>query len=281
MLRMEAALHRPLPRAAVPRALGGVGAPVRPLLRPAPVHLELRGHGLRLLRQHRVAGLVLRGQGQVHVSSWACRAKSRPFNQLRSSRPTSIATAATGGAVATVATSGSDLAAGCGGGDGSSGAEPPPNPPPPSPPPFGANFSEIQAEVFTPTCAVSGCHTGAAAPQGLRLDEANSYGLLVDVASMEVPSLLRVEPALGAVRLALAASQRAKPHCTVRKGYPLRALVSSQRCDAAAAILWFHPAAGWLLRRAPCFTRGRGSFPSCGSCFRISGPKGGGTCIGG
>ena len=86
------------------------------------------------------------------------------------------------------------LAAGCGGGDGSSGAEPPPNPPPPSPPPFGANFSEIQAEVFTPTCAVSGCHTGAAAPQGLRLDEANSYGLLVDVASMEVPSLLRVEP---------------------------------------------------------------------------------------
>ena len=44
------------------------------------------------------------------------------------------------------------------------------------------------------TCAVSGCHTGAGAPQGLRLDEANGYGLLVGVASMEVPSLLRVDP---------------------------------------------------------------------------------------
>ena len=86
------------------------------------------------------------------------------------------------------------LAAGCSGGDGSSEPEPPQNPPPPSSPPFGANFSEIQAEVFTPTCATSGCHTGAAAPQGLRLDEANSYGLLVGVASMEVPSILRVAP---------------------------------------------------------------------------------------
>jgi Bacterial Ig-like domain len=86
------------------------------------------------------------------------------------------------------------LAAGCSGGDGSSEGEPPQNPPPPSSPPFGANFSEIQAELFTPTCAASGCHTGAAAPQGLRLDEANSYGLLVGVASMEVPSLLRVAP---------------------------------------------------------------------------------------
>jgi hypothetical protein len=85
------------------------------------------------------------------------------------------------------------LAAGCSGGDGSSEPEPPQNPPPPSSPPFGANFSEIQAEVFTPTCAAS-CHTGAAAPQGLRLDEANSYGLLVGVASMEVPSILRVAP---------------------------------------------------------------------------------------
>jgi hypothetical protein len=86
----------------------------------------------------------------------------------------------------------SGILAACGGGDGSGGT-PPPEEPPPSPP-FGANFSEIQAELFTPTCAVSGCHTGAAAPQGLRLDEANSYSLLVDVASAEVPSILRVAP---------------------------------------------------------------------------------------
>jgi hypothetical protein len=36
-------------------------------------------------------------------------------------------------------------------------------PPPeqgPDEPPFGPNFSEIQANVFTPTCAASGCHIG-------------------------------------------------------------------------------------------------------------------------
>ena len=86
------------------------------------------------------------------------------------------------------------IAAGCGGGSGSSDPQPPEPPPPPPSPPFGANFSEIQAELFTPTCATAGCHTGAAAPQGLRLDEDNSYGLLVDVASTEVPSILRVAP---------------------------------------------------------------------------------------
>ena len=86
------------------------------------------------------------------------------------------------------------LATGCGGGSGGSSAGEPPDDPPPASPPFGANFSEIQAEVFTPTCAVSGCHTGGAAPQGLQLDEANSYALLVNVASAEAPSILRVAP---------------------------------------------------------------------------------------
>ena len=73
--------------------------------------------------------------------------------------------------------------AGCSGGDGDGTMQPTT---------FGANFSEIQNNVFTPTCAVSGCHQGAGAPQGLRLDSANSYGLLVDVASTEVPLILRV-----------------------------------------------------------------------------------------
>lgn len=88
----------------------------------------------------------------------------------------------------------SGVLAACGGGGGGGGSgngQPPDAPPPDS---FGPNFSEIQAEVFTPTCAVSGCHTGGAAPQGLQLDESSSYGLLVGVASTEVPSLLRVEP---------------------------------------------------------------------------------------
>ncbi len=59
---------------------------------------------------------------------------------------------------------------------------------------FGPNFSEIQANVFTQDCATTGCHFGAGAPQGLRLDETNSFAMLVGVASSEVPSILRVAP---------------------------------------------------------------------------------------
>ncbi len=50
----------------------------------------------------------------------------------------------------------------------------------------------IQANIFTPICSV--CHVGGGAPEGLRLDAANSYNLLVGVPSTEVPSLLRVKP---------------------------------------------------------------------------------------
>ncbi|MBW3568476.1 MAG: hypothetical protein KY410_11070, partial [Proteobacteria bacterium] len=55
-----------------------------------------------------------------------------------------------------------------------------------------ATLDSIQDNVFTPICTQ--CHTGASAPQGLRLEEGVSYGMLVNVASTEVPSLLRVEP---------------------------------------------------------------------------------------
>jgi hypothetical protein len=53
------------------------------------------------------------------------------------------------------------------------------------------DFQEIQATIFT---ICTNCHIGAGAPQGLRLDPANSYALLVNVASNEVPGLLRVNP---------------------------------------------------------------------------------------
>ncbi len=55
-----------------------------------------------------------------------------------------------------------------------------------------SDFQEIQDTVFTPICTQ--CHIGANAPQGLRLDAANSYAMLVNVASSEVPGLLRVNP---------------------------------------------------------------------------------------
>jgi len=82
--------------------------------------------------------------------------------------------------------------AGCGGGSGSSA--------PPANSGGGggggsvllANFQSIQDNVFTPRCI--GCHIGASAPLGLRLDDANSFGLLVDATSAQSPPLLRVEP---------------------------------------------------------------------------------------
>lgn len=58
--------------------------------------------------------------------------------------------------------------------------------------PMTASFSSIQSHVFTPICTA--CHAGGAAPQGLRLDAANSFTMLVGVASAEVPSLKRVAP---------------------------------------------------------------------------------------
>jgi hypothetical protein len=58
--------------------------------------------------------------------------------------------------------------------------------------PLSADFDAIQANVFTPICSV--CHIGATAPEGLMLDAAHSYNLLVNVPSTEVPSILRVDP---------------------------------------------------------------------------------------
>jgi hypothetical protein len=58
--------------------------------------------------------------------------------------------------------------------------------------PITADFESIQEHVFTPICSV--CHIGAGAPEGLQLDAAHSYNLLVGVPSAEMPSLLRVKP---------------------------------------------------------------------------------------
>lgn len=54
------------------------------------------------------------------------------------------------------------------------------------------NFQSIQDHVFTPVC--TGCHAGAGAPLGLRLNEGSSYALLVNASSVEVPGLRRVQP---------------------------------------------------------------------------------------
>lgn len=58
--------------------------------------------------------------------------------------------------------------------------------------PLTAEFTSLQAHVFTPYC--TGCHAGAGAPLGLRLTEDASYAALVNQASVEQPALERVAP---------------------------------------------------------------------------------------
>jgi hypothetical protein len=57
---------------------------------------------------------------------------------------------------------------------------------------FEPTFTNIQTNVFNSVCIQ--CHIGAAAPQGLRLDNQNSYDALVNVLSSERGDLLRVKP---------------------------------------------------------------------------------------
>ena len=69
-------------------------------------------------------------------------------------------------------------------------------PPPAAPPAQGLQptLQSIQANVFTPSCAKAGCHTGAGAPFGLVLDPGASRGNLVNVASPQDTALIRVIP---------------------------------------------------------------------------------------
>ena len=75
--------------------------------------------------------------------------------------------------------------AGCGNGGPSRGVMPPAQP---------VTLADVQTQVFTPSCAMVACHTGAGAPFGLDLSAGASAGNLVGVSSQEVLSLLRVEP---------------------------------------------------------------------------------------
>ncbi|MBN2365399.1 MAG: hypothetical protein EH225_05455 [Calditrichaeota bacterium] len=61
-------------------------------------------------------------------------------------------------------------------------------------PPSQATFNNIQTSIFNQSCALSNCHAGSSAPFGLDLSAESSYNNLVNVASQEVPSLLRVDP---------------------------------------------------------------------------------------
>jgi hypothetical protein len=61
---------------------------------------------------------------------------------------------------------------------------------------IGPTLNQIQAAVFSPTCATSNCHSGpsgSALPAGMDLSDADSsFAALVGVASLQQPAILRV-----------------------------------------------------------------------------------------
>jgi hypothetical protein len=63
-------------------------------------------------------------------------------------------------------------------------------------PPADATFTRVQAEVFTPKCALSGCHMGpaSAAQEGMVLAEGSAYDNIVMVRSNQNPNLFRIAP---------------------------------------------------------------------------------------
>jgi len=59
----------------------------------------------------------------------------------------------------------------------------------------GVTLLDVQSQVFTPRCGITGCHVGPAAPFGLDLSSAsNSAANLVGVVSAELPPMQRVLP---------------------------------------------------------------------------------------
>jgi hypothetical protein len=80
--------------------------------------------------------------------------------------------------------------AACGGG----GEDAPPAPPPPMG--LQPTLASIQANVFTPSCAKSTCHTATNAmpPAGLVLDPGSSWANLVNMLSSQNPAFTRVIP---------------------------------------------------------------------------------------
>jgi hypothetical protein len=61
-------------------------------------------------------------------------------------------------------------------------------------PGLAPTLASIQANVFSVNCAVTGCHSGAEAQQGLRLDPGFSAGNLINAASPVDPTFIRVIP---------------------------------------------------------------------------------------
>ena len=62
------------------------------------------------------------------------------------------------------------------------------------PPPPDATFTRVQTEVFSVSCALSGCHAGVAPTGGMDLSVGVAYQNTVGVTSTERGDLKRIEP---------------------------------------------------------------------------------------
>jgi hypothetical protein len=55
-------------------------------------------------------------------------------------------------------------------------------------------FSQIQSQIFTPTCAKAGCHAASSAEEGPVLEAGQAYGNLVGRSATQRSGFARVEP---------------------------------------------------------------------------------------
>ncbi|MEA2692291.1 MAG: hypothetical protein QOJ16_1678 [Acidobacteriota bacterium] len=66
--------------------------------------------------------------------------------------------------------------------------------PAPGPGVQALTFTQIQTQVFTPTCAKAGCHARSAASGGMVLEAGASYAQIVNHPAQENPGLSRIAP---------------------------------------------------------------------------------------
>jgi hypothetical protein len=57
-----------------------------------------------------------------------------------------------------------------------------------------ATFTRVQTEIFTPTCARIGCHDPIGNQSQMILTAGRAYANIVNVPSVEMPSLMRIAP---------------------------------------------------------------------------------------
>ena len=57
-----------------------------------------------------------------------------------------------------------------------------------------ATFTRVEAEILAPSCALTGCHAGAAPQAGMDLTASAAFGSIVRVPSVERGDLFRIDP---------------------------------------------------------------------------------------